>query len=66
MKIVTLKLLFLSALVCSITGCGSSNEASSTIEDADQSAIEAYEAALAEEESAMNDAPPAEDAGLEE
>lgn len=65
MKIVSLQFLFLCALVISVGGCGAGTEATSTIEGADQSAIEAYEAALAEEESAMDDAAPAEDADLE-
>ncbi len=38
----------------SLIGCGGSGEPSSVVDDADQSAVEAYEQALAEEEAAMS------------
>ncbi|MCH1496408.1 MAG: hypothetical protein L7U72_14380 [Rubripirellula sp.] len=48
-------------LIVAVTlGCNPSTEATSSVENAEQSAIEAYEAALAEEESAMSEAPPEE------
>jgi uncharacterized lipoprotein len=50
----------LSAFVLTLAGCSPAKEASNSISDADQSAIEAYEQALAEEESAMDEAPPEE------
>ena len=48
-------------LAASVIGCSASSETSSMIEDADQSAIEAYDAAIAEEEKLMNEAPPIEE-----
>jgi hypothetical protein len=48
-------------LSASVIGCSGSSETSNMIEDADQSAIEAYDAAIAEEEKLMNDAPPIEE-----
>ncbi|MBL6726033.1 MAG: hypothetical protein ISQ09_13205 [Rubripirellula sp.] len=60
MKIVSLQFLMLSAFVLTLAGCSPAKEASNSISDADQSAIEAYEQALAEEESAMDEAPPEE------
>lgn len=56
------KLFGLSLFVCSlflaVPGCSGGGEASSMIENADQSAIEAYEAAIAAEEEMMNEDPP--------
>ena len=48
-------------LAASMIGCNASSETSNMIEDADQSAIEAYDAAIAEEEKLMNEAPPIEE-----
>ena len=49
-------------LTLSLTGCGDgSSEATSTVSDADQAAIDNYEALLEEEENAMNEAPPADE-----
>ena len=47
-------------IVAATLGCNPSTEATSSVENAEQSAIEAYESALAEEESAMSEAPPEE------
>ena len=48
-------------LVASVIGCSSSTEPSSMIEDADQAAIDAYDASIAEEEKLMNESPPIEE-----
>ena len=48
-------------IVASVIGCSASTEPSSMIEDADQAAIDAYDAAIAEEEKLMNDSPPIEE-----
>ena len=56
--------LFALLLIIAVTlGCNPSTEATNSVENAEQSAIEAYEAALAEEESSMNEAPPEENVG---
>jgi hypothetical protein len=46
----------LSVMVVSVglMGCGGSGEPSSVVDNAEQSAVEAYEQALAEEEAAMS------------
>ena len=62
MKKLNLLLLAMLTLTLGLTGCGDgSSEATSTVSDADQAAIDDYEALLAEEENSMNDAPPAEE-----
>ena len=48
-------------LVASVIGCSASTEPSSMIEDADQAAIDAYDASIAEEEKLMNESPPIEE-----
>ena len=48
-------------LFVAVGGCGGSGEPSSMIENADQTAIDAYDAAIAEEENMMNDEPPPEE-----
>lgn len=48
-----LGLMFSAALVCGFSGCGSEG-ASNTMEDADQTAIEAYQAAEAEEQARLS------------
>jgi len=60
MKMKVWNLLAVLLVVCAAVGCNPSTEATSSVENAEQSAIEAYEAALAEEESAMSEAPPEE------
>ena len=49
----TFGLLFTFVCAMCLVGCGG-NEGGSMIEDAEQSDIEAYEAAMAEEEAAMD------------
>lgn len=62
MKKLNLLLIAMFTLTLSLTGCGDgSSEATSTVSDADQAAIDNYEALLEEEENAMNEAPPADE-----
>ena len=62
MKKLNLLLIALFTLTLSLSGCGGgSSEATSTVSDADQAAIDDYEALLEEEENSMNDAPPADE-----
>ena len=51
----------MAMLVAAAVGCGGSSEPSNMIESAEQSAIDAYDAAIAEEESMMDDEPPVEE-----
>ncbi len=51
-------LLYACSLCVSFAGCGGQGESQSVVEGADQSAVEAYEAAIAAEEAAMNEDPP--------
>ncbi|MGC6445083.1 MAG: hypothetical protein ACON5D_17460 [Rubripirellula sp.] len=62
MKKLNLLLIAMFTLTLSLTGCGGgSSEATSTVSDADQAAIDNYEALLEEEENSMNEAPPADE-----
>lgn len=61
MKVTGLKFLALSFFAVSLFGCNASTEPTNTVGNAEQSAIDAYESALAEEEGAMDEAPPSED-----
>ncbi len=51
-------LMFVSAMLLSVSGCGGSDEASSVVGDSDQSAVQAYDDAIAEAEEEMNADPP--------
>lgn len=46
------------AMLLTVAGCGGSSEPSSIVDGVDQSAVDAYDAAIAEEENMMNDEPP--------
>ncbi|MGI9472831.1 MAG: hypothetical protein ACR2NZ_14930 [Rubripirellula sp.] len=48
-------------LFIAAAGCGGSSEPTNVMQDANQSAVDAYDAAIAEEENLMNDEPPAEE-----
>lgn len=52
-------LLFVLALLPSLPGCGGSDGPANVVESADQAAIDAYDAAIAADQAAMNADPPA-------
>ena len=56
-SVVSLSCMLAMLLVATI-GCGGSGEPSSVVDGVDQSAVDAYDAAIAEEENMMTDEPP--------